>query len=271
MEPYKTVQVIKERIWGRESWHISACEESIPVLIKFIDARDVLSVQVHPDDKYAAELERAQSGKTEMWLVLECGSDSEIVYGFKRMVGRSEVVERAEKELLTDVLNFVKVRKGDCIYIPAGTVHTLGGGMEVLEIQQPCDLTYRLYDWGRTDMSGNKRELHIEKAAHVIDYSNILPEIKNIYDSSDGDIYNIINCEHFSCCYRPMKYRDVHTYGRKGFKAVTLISGKASIFFENSIITLEKGDTCIIPEDYEGNVGIECLEDMECIETVCGI
>lgn len=271
MRPYKTEPVFMERIWGKESWHTSICRDNVPVLIKFIYARDILSVQVHPDDEYAERLEGLPRGKDEMWLILECDRDSEIIYGFKRRVDKSELLELVEKGMVVENLSFVKVRRGDCIFVPAGTVHTLGRGILALEIQQPCELTYRLYDWDRTDMNGNKRELHIEKAVEAIDYSNVLPEIKNIYDSSVDDIFNIINCKHFSCVYRSMKSRNIHIYGKDGFRAVTLIKGKGLVSFENNIISVEKGDTCIIPEDYGEKVSIECMEDMECIETVCGI
>lgn len=270
MKPYKTKPVFKEKVWGGEWWHTDMIQNEVPVLIKFIKAQDMLSVQVHPDDEYAARIEKAPRGKDELWVILECEEGSEIIYGFRRKVEKDELMEHLLKGSVEEMLNRVKVRAGDCIFIPAGTVHSLGGGIRLLEIQQPSELTYRLYDWDRTDSGGSRRELHIEKALQAINYSNKSPEIKNIYDSSDGNMFNIIHCEHFSSIFRPIKCGDTVNYEREGFRAVTLIEGRGLMKFDKVYIPLKKGDTVIIPEDFEGKVSMECLEAIECIETVCG-
>jgi len=268
VEPYKAGQVIKEKIWGTEIWHTDPFSENIPLLIKHINARDTLSVQVHPDDEYAARIERVRNGKTELWLVLECGSDSNIVYGFNKAVTKRELAERINGGTLTEVLNFVRVKRGDCIFLPAGTVHALGKEIKVLEIQQPCDITYRLYDWGRTDGSGRPRELHRDKAVEAVDYSAVLPEIKNVYDSSDRRLINIIDCKYFSCLYRSLEPGENHIYGEKGFKAITILNGKGSVHFDKGSITLEEGASCIIPEEYEGSVVAKSLDAMEYLVTM---
>lgn len=269
MKPYKTEPFFVKKIWGEEIWHTGALPEEALVLIKFIETKDILSVQVHPGDEYAARVEGQSRGKNEMWLILECEQDAEIVYGFKREISKKELRELIQSKTLVESLNFIKVKRGDCVFIPAGTIHTLGKGITVLEIQQPCDLTYRLYDWDRTDGYGRKRELHIEKALEAIDYSNTLPKINNIFDSSIDSTNIIIKCEHFLCIYRPMKYKEKHIYSGECFRAITLIEGKGLMTFENQAITMEKGDTCMIPENYGREVGIECLEDMKCVETIC--
>ena len=269
MKPYKTEPLFVKKIWGEEIWHTGVSPEESLVLIKFIEAKDILSVQIHPSDEYAARVEGRPRGKDEMWLIVECEQDAEIVYGFNGGISKKELRKLIQNNTLVEGLNFIKVKRGDCVFIPAGTVHTLGKGITVLEIQQSCDLTYRLYDWDRRDGYGRKRELHIEKALDAINYSNTLPRIKNIYDSSVDYPTDIIKCEHFSCIYRPMKHKDKYTYNGGCFRAVTLIEGKGLITFENQVITMEKGDTCIFPENYRGETGIECVEDMECIETIC--
>ena len=168
-----------EKIWGYENWiasvYPSSCHEELvnecgsdyPLLIKVIQADDTLSVQVHPDDKAAFELEgEGFCGKTECWYVLESEPGSKLVSGLKPGFNKDYFKDDLEKAVkdntLENYLNFVTVQKGDFIFIPSGTVHAIGGGLRLLEVQQSCDLTYRLYDWGRP------REVHIEKGLSVI-------------------------------------------------------------------------------------------------------
>ncbi len=281
MKPYKTTPALVERIWGGnrlsrynkvsgrstigESWETGAIEQDTGILIKLIDASDILSVQVHPDDRYAQRTENARNGKSEAWIILECDEDSFIIYGFCRPVEKEELRDRLKDESVTGILNYVKVKKGDCIYIPAGTVHSLGKGILAYEVQQPSDLTYRLYDWGRTDASGKPRELHIEKALEAIDYSVQLPKIRNIYTSSTKELLNIINCEYFKLGYKFLGHKERRTYEGGCFKAVTAVSGSIVLRYEDSLLLCHKGDTCIIPEDYQGIVNIEGIEDSEYI------
>ena len=142
-----------------------------PLLVKIIDARDNLSVQVHPDDAYAAENEARASGKTELWYILNAEPGARIIYGLKAEVGQEEFREAVGASRIQETLNEVRVQTGDYFYIPAGTVHAIGEGVMLAEIQQNSDLTYRVYDWDRTDADGNSRELHIEKAFEAIDFS----------------------------------------------------------------------------------------------------
>jgi mannose-6-phosphate isomerase len=143
----------------------------VPLLAKFLDAAEPLSVQVHPDDAYAAAREAASGhlGKAEAWLVLEAERGSSVVWGFSRPVTKGEVRARATAGTLEEVLNVVPVSPGDVIYNPAGTVHAVGAGLLIFEIQQASDLTYRLYDYGRTDAGGQPRELHLDKALDVLE------------------------------------------------------------------------------------------------------
>lgn len=171
----KLKPITSEKIWGYELWIASthpngpqselvqACGGEFPLLVKIIQANDTLSIQVHPDDQKALELEGpGNRGKTECWYVLDAAPDARLVYGLKDTASREELAVAIQNNALEPYLNFVNVHKGDFIYIPAGTVHAIGGGLRLLEVQQSCDLTYRLYDWGRG------REVHIEKGLAVI-------------------------------------------------------------------------------------------------------
>ncbi|MFW5873739.1 MAG: class I mannose-6-phosphate isomerase, partial [Bacillota bacterium] len=129
------------------------------------------SVQVHPDDAYAAENEAGASGKTELWYIINAEPGARIIYGLKAEVGQEEFMEAVEASRLQETLNEVRVQTGDYFYIPAGTVHAIGEGVMLAEIQQNSDLTYRVYDWDRVDADGNSRELHIEKAFEAIDFT----------------------------------------------------------------------------------------------------
>lgn len=287
MRPYKTNPVMVERVWGGsklceynknimkntigESWETGPLAGNIPVLIKLIDAKETLSVQVHPDDEFAMKVENAQNGKSEVWVVLECEEDSFIVHGFSKPVLKEELKSLLEKELVSEVLNYVKVRKGDCIYIPAGTVHSLGKGILAYEVQQPSDLTYRIYDWNRTDFQGKGRELHIDRAIDSINYSSELPRITNIYDSSKNGFFNIVDCKHFRSSYRRLEYEERQSCEAGRFSAVTTVSGSIALKFEDYQILANKGDTCIIPKEYDGIVNVEGLESAEYIATICDI
>lgn len=171
-----------KKIWGYELWLASthpnglqedfkaACKGEHPLLVKIIQANDTLSIQVHPDDDWAVKLEGSGNrGKTECWYVLDAADDAKLVYGIKEGYTNEVLAKAIQNNDLEKYLEFVNVKKGDFIYIPAGTVHAIGSGLRLLEVQQSCDLTYRLYDWGRG------REVHIEKGLSVIKYEDMMP------------------------------------------------------------------------------------------------
>ncbi len=145
-------------------------ERIFPLLTKFIDARQALSVQVHPDDAYASRIEHQPSGKTECWYVLEAQPDASIVLGWNRATSRGEYLERVRDGSLGELLRNVPVRAGDVFHLPAGTVHAIGAGIVLFEVQQASDLTYRIFDYNRPGPGGKPRELHVDKAADVLDY-----------------------------------------------------------------------------------------------------
>ncbi len=183
-----------EKVWGYEDWiastHPDGCQKDFqaavgdyPLLVKVIQADDTLSVQVHPDDEKAVELEGAGSrGKTECWLILDAKPGSTLVYGMKKAYSSEELKKAIEEKRLEDCLNIVEVKKGDFIFIPSGTVHAIGGGLRLMEVQQSCNITYRLYDWGRP------REIHVEKGLQCIKNEN----------SKDIQPLNRFSCQYFS-------------------------------------------------------------------------
>ena len=192
----KLSAIKSEKLWGYELWiastHPAGCQEDFkkycggdnPLLVKIIQADEALSVQVHPDDKLAVELEGSGNrGKTECWYVLGAKPGAKLVYGLKKDYSARELSEAIKQTRLEDYLNYEEIKKGDFIFIPAGTVHAIGGGLRLLEVQQSCDLTYRLYDYGRP------REIHVEKG---------LKSVKNLSCEKIGQFPGRFSCGYFS-------------------------------------------------------------------------
>lgn len=155
----------------------SNCEvfEEFPILVKLIDAKENLSIQVHPDNIYALENE-GQFGKTEMWYIVDCDEDAYLYYGFSKKIDKQEFEKRIKENTLLDVLNKVYVKKGDVLFIEAGTIHAIRKGIVIAEIQQNSNVTYRVYDYGCVGADGKKRDLHIEKALDVTNRKPIIKE-----------------------------------------------------------------------------------------------
>ncbi len=169
--------MIKEYIWGTEDW----IYQDSKLLIKVIDAKQPLSVQVHPDDAYARRVEKLPNGKKEMWYILEAAPGAFLYCGFNRPVDKETVRAAALDGSIEQYLNKIEVHPGDLIKIPAGTVHAIGAGIKLLETQQNSTITYRLYDYKRVDADGKERELHLDKALDVIDcsvYGSDSPAVK---------------------------------------------------------------------------------------------
>jgi mannose-6-phosphate isomerase len=267
VKPYKAVPALKERIWGGqrlkqynksfegvnigESWETD--KDTMPVLIKLIDANDILSVQVHPNDAMAWELEGQSYGKTEAWIVLDCDENAELVAGIRQGTTPTQLENAIAQGKIQELLNITKVKKGDCIYIPAGTVHSLGKGLLIYEVQQPSDLTYRLYDWNRVDSKGEPRELHIEKALRSLNYDAGELEIKNLYKPmTNSKCCNVIfDNQYFTTYHIVLEEAQGYCINCCGFSALTMISGVANITSEAGIEQIFKGDTWIITEACE--------------------
>lgn len=167
-----------------------------PLLIKFIDANDILSVQVHPDDDLAMERHNAY-GKTEMWYIIEAEPDAEIICGFKREMDRDSYLLHMKNKSLKEILNFEKVKAGDVFFTPSGRVHAIGAGILLAEIQQTSDITYRIYDWDRLDDSGKPREMHTELALDALDFK-YYGKYRTDYESSLNMTSVLADCKYFT-------------------------------------------------------------------------
>lgn len=165
----KTLNEYFDQIGWGTAGRYAARNHQLPILIKYIDAKENLSIQVHPNDKYARKHE-GDNGKNEMWFVLAADEGAFIYLGFSRDVTKEEIKRRIADNTLEEVLNRVEVRPNEAFYIPAGTVHAIGAGCLICEVQQTSNVTYRIYDYGRTDENGKPRELHVKKALDVLDY-----------------------------------------------------------------------------------------------------
>ena len=165
----KTLNEYFDQIGWGTAGRYAASNHQLPIIIKYIDAKENLSIQVHPNDKYARKHE-GDNGKNEMWFVLAADEGAFIYLGFSRDVTKEEIKRRIADNTLEEVLNRVEVKPNEAFYIPAGTVHAIGAGCLICEVQQTSNVTYRIYDYGRTDENGNPRELHVKKALDVLDY-----------------------------------------------------------------------------------------------------
>ena len=171
---------------------------TFPLLAKTLDCHNILSIQVHPDDALAAERHDSY-GKTEMWYVIDAEPGSYLYIGFKdNNITREEFIKSLNEDTLPEKLNKVEVKAGDVFYIPAGTVHALGKGIKVVEIQQTSDVTYRIYDWNRVDSEGNARELHTALAIDAIDFSKSGDECHIKYQPIVNEAVKLIDCPYFT-------------------------------------------------------------------------
>lgn len=216
-----------------------------PLLLKLLDAKDTLSVQVHPDDAYAAKVEN-KLGKTEAWYILYADPGAELVYGVNPGLTKEELMahSRAGKDVEGD-LRRVQVQAGETYFIPAGMVHAIGGGIVLYEIQQSSDVTYRFYDWERTDKEGKKRELHIEKAVDVTDLSAQLDKAVGVEMEPGRE--KLLNERYFSL-EKFKNYQGVIQKDERRFAILTALK-PSQLFWEGGEMMLDGGETVLLPAD----------------------
>ncbi len=243
------------------------CEkfEDFPILIKLIDAKDNLSVQVHPDDEYAMRVE-GEYGKTEAWYIVDCDDDAEIIYGFKKDITKEEFRKSIENNTLLDYVNRVKVKKGDIYFIEAGTLHAICKGILLAEVQQNSNTTYRVYDYGRLQ-NGKPRELHIDKAVDVtstkaLDCSGA-PMGKKI--NKDGYCETLLTkCDLFTVKRLDITERAVITADETSFVSLVCLDGNGVVMHGDSCVTLYKGESLFVPANFGE---FEILGDLTVIES----
>ena len=215
-----------------------------PLLFKFLDAKEDLSIQVHPNDELA-KLRHNSFGKTEMWYVMQADSAARIVVGFKNKTNKEEYLRHLEDKTLVSILNETSVKKGDAFFLETGTVHAIGAGVLIAEIQQTSDITYRLYDWDRVDANGNGRELHNELAVDAINYNETEAEVQ--YKSEINESVNLVKCPFFKTNILEIsgKYNWKKTQDR--FTVFMCTEGNFTLITTNSKSEFKKGDTVLIP------------------------
>ena len=249
-------------------WKSSSLDR-FPVLIKFIDAKKDLSIQIHPDDDYALEIEN-EFGKNEMWYVVDCEPGAFLYCGLKKDSSKEEIRERIENNTITDILNKIEVHKGDCVMVKAGTIHAIGAGILICEIQQNSNCTYRMYDYDRKDKFGNKRELHIDKAIDVVDVKKYKPFISDNKDVPEGAEV-LVSCKYFECykyvlgsdaakadhasdiednCYNIETVRNTGkvniSVDAMSFRSVIVIDGSGKIAVGNNTMDYKAGDSFFV-------------------------
>ncbi|MBM7684347.1 type I phosphomannose isomerase catalytic subunit [Defluviitalea raffinosedens] len=224
-------------------------KKKFPLLVKIIDASDRLSVQVHPEDEYAKEHE-GELGKTEMWIVLDAKPGAQLVYGVKPGVTREMFEENIKKGTLENLLNFVDVKKGDVFFIPAGTLHAIGEGLLIAEIQQNSDTTYRVYDWNRVDSSGKPRELHIQKALDVTNLSDCIGHEKvegTVTKEGENIRHHLVSCKYFITEILEIQKESKEPLNGDKFDLLMAIEGNGVIEYREGAVPFKAGDSFFMP------------------------
>ena len=217
---------------------------AFPLLFKFLDARADLSIQVHPNDELAKKRHNS-FGKTEMWYVMQADEGAKIIVGFKDKSSPDEYVKHLEDKNLIEILNEVEVKKGDVFFLETGTIHAIGAGTVIAEIQQTSDITYRVYDWDRVDSNGNRRELHTEQALDAINYNttNAKKEYTNIPNTANV----MVDCPYFTTSYFPLMGDAVVEKNGSSFTVYICTEGVYDLFINGKNYSYTKGDTVLIP------------------------
>ncbi len=225
------------------------CErfEQFPILIKLIDAKDNLSVQVHPNNEYAQRVE-GEYGKTEMWYIVDCDEGAELLYGFKKEVSKDEFAARIKDNTLLEITQSVPVKKGDVFFIEAGTLHAIGKGILIAEIQQNSNTTYRIYDYGRVGADGKPRELHIDKAVEVTDLCPAKPYPVTESFEENGAVKRLLSkCEYFTVYSVDVAEKACFNADETSFHNVLILEGNAELSCGDTTLALKKGDSVFVP------------------------
>lgn len=234
-----------EAVLGKKA----AAFDYFPLLIKLIDAKGDLSVQVHPDNEYALRVE-GEYGKTEMWYIVDCEPGASLLYGFKEKISQEEFQRRIEDNTLLEVCNKVPVHKGDVFFIESGTLHAIGAGILICEIQQNSNTTYRIYDYGRVGADGKPRELHVDKALEV---TKLEPPTRGTKPLADVDIFPhmdvklLADCEYFKVYHSNLHGESFLHAGVDSFQSLTVLEGAMKLSWGKENMTLAKGNTVFVP------------------------
>ncbi|MDF9824304.1 mannose-6-phosphate isomerase [Breznakia sp. PF5-3] len=242
------LQGMGKAVWGKNAQHF----EQFPILIKFIDAKQALSIQVHPDDEYALRVEH-EYGKNEMWYIVDCEPGSFLYYGVNQNLTKEEFRAHIENDTILDVLNKVEVKKGDCFFIKSGTIHAIGAGCLICEIQQNSNSTYRVYDFDRVGVDGKPRELHIQKA---VDVSQLTPSAKNgepegKKESFDGYSDTLLAAsEYFTTNEYEVEKEVALRADETSFQSIIILHGEGKVVSEKQTLDFKMGDSIFVPAGF---------------------
>ena len=233
----------KERLVGVKNYEQFG--NKFPLLIKFIDAKEDLSIQLHPNDELAAKRHNS-FGKTEMWYVMQADDNSNLIVGFNQKVTPELYLEHLENKTLTKILNFDKVKTGDTYFIEVGRVHAIGAGVVLAEIQQTSDITYRVYDWDRKDDKGNERELHNDLALDAIGFD--MPEDFRVeYSKEKNQSNQMVSCPYFTTNFLPVTTKISRKNEFDSFVIYMCVKGNVIITANGTDTEISKGETMLVP------------------------
>ncbi len=236
-----------------------------PLLIKFLDAREDLSIQVHPDDTVGRKRHNS-AGKTEMWYVLEADPGATMRVGFNRNVDKETYLNHLNRRKLDEILNIMPVQEDDTVFLPAGRIHSIGAGLLIAEIQQTSDITYRVYDFDRRDAKGNLRELHTGEAVDVIDY-NAYPDYRTKYHRERNEVAELVECPYFVTNRLHFDQAVTRDYTPiDSFVILICTEGKLTLQYNSGSTQLVKGESILIPATIK-NVELWPEDEFKVLET----
>lgn len=238
-----TLQELLE-VYNDDVLGISSGLTQFPLLVKFLDANDRLSVQVHPNNAQAKSFDSTENGKTEAWIIVDAQPGSRVYAGLKEGVTADIMRSAIGNGTLEDCLHSFEVSPGDCVFIPAGTVHAIADGILLAEVQQSSDITFRLHDWDRVDTNGQPRQLHIEKAIKCIDFDAGPVERQIPQSIENGE--ELVNCEHF-VIQRYSQWGQFELPNDNRFHILMGLAGEASVHTESRVDRLKCGQTILLP------------------------
>ncbi len=220
--------------------------KEFPILIKFIDAKQDLSIQLHPNDALAKERHNS-FGKTEMWYIMDADPKAELIVGFNKDVTKEEYAESVANDTLLDLLNYEQVKEGDTFFINTGKIHAIGAGVMLAEIQQTSDVTYRVFDFNRKDKEGNLRELHTELALDAVDYEK-KDDFKVAYGHEKNEVNTMVDCPYFKTNFIELTNNlDIDTANRDSFTIFMCVGGETVINTAEGEVAIKSGETALLP------------------------
>lgn len=284
---YKFTPILKTLVWGTESWVLSSVpgSESVvaegpkkgakitdiypgqfPLLIKFIDARRDLSIQVHPNDELAAARHNCK-GKTEMWYIIGASEGAHLISGLKKAITPDEYVSLVEQNRITDVLQDYKVSAGDVFFLPAGRIHAIGGGCYLAEIQQTSDITYRIYDYGRLGLDGKPRQLHTEQAKDAIDYT-VHEDYRTHYTVEENMACELVHCPQFCTDLLPLTEPFRQRLDSQ-FKVLIAVEGDVQVESSAGTVRLSPGECALALPAEDPDITITPISSKVTLLTSC--